>query len=110
MIPATEAVHRAASRSLPLFPGSKLIAGLRRSLLNQLHVERNVHVIAHHHAAVIEFGVPLHAEVLPVDFRGRRGRDSLISPGILYRSSQPIHVEYYLFGRAPDGEVAGHTE
>src|SRR5207244_6372433 len=67
-------------------------------------------IVTGDHTAVVQGGVPLHAEVLAVDFGcGRNGR-AHIAPGILYRSCRPVHVEHDFLGGAADGEIAGDFE
>src|SRR5690348_4239119 len=73
----------------PLFPSRCLVAGFRCGLLDPFRVNGDANVITHHHTAVIKLGVPLHAEVLPVDFRGCRDRHALIAPRILHWNGWP---------------------
>src|SRR3989442_402851 len=83
MILAAVAVHR--HRFPPFFPLQKItgrsVAGFRCGLLNQFDIDRDVHVIAHDHTSIVERGVPLHAEVLPVDFCCCRSREPLVAQG-----------------------------
>src|ERR1700688_2185975 len=66
---------------------AELYQRLRRLLClwwnDHFHIERNVHIIAYHHAAAVELLVPGHAEVLPVDLRGSGYGGALQTPGIL---------------------------
>src|ERR1700719_3297600 len=50
---------------------------------DHFHIERDVHIIAHHHTAAVELLVPGHAEVLPVDLCRSGNRGALQAPGIL---------------------------
>src|SRR5882724_4760832 len=80
------------------------------ALLDQFDVDDDGNIVADHDAAVVQSSVPLHAEVLAIDFGGGGRGVAGVAPGILHRSRRTLNVEHNFFGRAADGEVAGHLE
>src|SRR6266850_29032 len=78
--------------------------------LDQFDVDDDGNIVADNDAAVVQSSVPLHAEVLAIDF-GCRGRGVAgVAPRILDGSSWTFHVEYNFLGRAADGEITGDFE
>src|SRR6184192_3507880 len=110
MMRATEAVHWRRLTSTHSFRMWGLVARFCRGFLDQFDVDGDVHIVADDHAAVIQLGVPLHAIVLPVDFRGCGSRYALISPGILHGSRESIHIQQHFLGDAVNRQVTGDAE
>src|SRR5882672_11465960 len=75
--------------------------------LDQFDVDDDGNIVADNDAAVVQSSVPLHAEVLAIDFGGGGRGVAGVAPGILDGSGWTFHVEYNFLGRAADGEVAG---
>ena len=58
----------------------------------RLDVQGDSHLVVDENAAGFKRRIPGQAEVLAVDLRGRRDRNSRIAPGILRRRSWPFNV------------------
>src|SRR5882724_382173 len=95
---------------LLILVSKKRQAALLRSLLDHLQVNRDVDGIAHHHAAAVHVGVPLHAEILAVHFCIRTRCHASIPPGILHRRCGPFHVQHDLFRDAMNRQVACYLQ
>src|ERR1700687_3780307 len=74
--------------------------------LHELDIERDGHLVANQNAAGLERRVPGQAEVFTVDLRGRRYRNSRVSPGILCRRGWAFNGKEHLARDAPNGQVA----
>src|SRR6202795_3004110 len=74
--------------------------------LHELDVERDGHLVANENAAGLKRRVPGQAEVFTVDLRGRRYRNSRVSPGILRRRGWAFNGKDNLARDAPHGQVA----
>src|SRR5713101_5395873 len=73
---------------------------LLRFLLGHLEVDADVHVVADHHAAAIQIGVPLYAVVHAIDGSGGIEGHASFAPGIFYRAGRTFDVENNLLGYA----------
>src|ERR1700686_1325289 len=80
--------------------------GLDNLSFHELDVERDGHLVANENAAGLERRVPGQAEVFAIDLRGRRYRNSRVSPGILCRRGGAFNGKEYLASDAPNGQVA----
>src|SRR5215813_7982179 len=83
---------------------------LLRGFLDHFQVDGDVDVVADHHAAAVDVGVPLHAIVLAVDFRGGAGGDPGVAPGIFHRIGRALYVENHFLAHAVNGQVSGDFE
>src|SRR6266849_303818 len=85
------------------------VGGLR-CLLDHFRINGDVDIVTDYNATVVQGGVPLHAEVLSIDFGESAGSGALIAPGILDGSGGPIHIEHDFLAGAANGEIAGDFE
>src|SRR5438445_9030596 len=86
-------------------------------LEDRLGVDRDLDLVAHDHAALVEGRVPARAEVVAVD--GGGGDESRADPGSLVDAAFPprrrptaevVDVEHRRAGDSTDGEVSLHLE
>ena len=76
-----------------------LVTRLGWVLLNHFRIDGDRNVVADNHSTVIHGGVPLHAIVLPIDFRGGVNGFALVAPGIFNRSGRAIDIQNDFLGR-----------
>src|SRR6266704_736987 len=86
------------------------VARLGRSRFDQLDVEGDRDFVADHHPAAVQFGVPLHAEILPVDFSRAGDPSALIAPGILDRSCRTLYFQDNLLADSTNRQIARHLQ
>src|SRR5262245_14302222 len=84
----------------------KLLSGF----LDHFEVNGDVDIVADDYAAAVNVGVPLHAVVLTIDFRGGVSGYARVAPGILDGIGRAFDVEHDFFADAVNGEVAGDFE
>src|SRR5262249_42835251 len=78
--------------------------------LDHLEIDGDVDLVADHHAAAINVGIPLHAIVLAVDFgRGARGHAG-VAPRIFHLIRRTFDIEDNFLCDAANGEVTGDFE
>src|SRR5580700_2545793 len=92
------------------FAAARSVAGFRGVFLNHFRVYVDRNVVADNYAAVIHGGVPLHAKILAVDFRGGIDRDTLVAPGIFDWRGGAIDVKSDFLGHAMDGQITGDLQ
>jgi hypothetical protein len=73
-----------------------------------LHLELDLHAIAHQHTAGLERLVPLEAEVLAVEGPLRGEADPFVAPGVL-AAAAVLDVERDLAVDVADGQLAGQA-
>src|SRR5216684_2970000 len=86
------------------------VTGFSGCLPDHFRVDGDIDVITDDHAAVVQSGVPLHAEVLAVDLGCGCCGCSHIAPGIFHGSRRPFNVEDDFLGGAANGEITGDLE
>src|SRR5580693_6374595 len=74
--------------------------------LHELDIESDGDLVANENAASLEGSVPGQSEVLAINLRGRRDRNSGVAPWILRRWCGPFNVKADLVGYATNGQIA----
>src|SRR5262249_23491683 len=83
---------------------------LLRRFLDHFKIDGDVDLVADHHAAAVNVGVPLHAIVLAVDFGCGAGGYAGVAPRVFHGIRRTFDIEDNFFCDAANSEVTGDFE
>lgn len=83
---------------------------LRLLRLDELHVQRDVDLIAHYDSASIERGVPVKTEIFAVDARAGGEPDARIAPRVFHGRGRSFDIEYDLASNTVNRKVTVYRQ